>query len=126
MSETKLTLVKSDLDDWFTIERAQHANVHELRPTKYGAALFYSGRISDACVEGTADEMRGIAAAIERRSTESHKRCAVNASTDRVELWSPRNSQEHGIVSLADADELAAQIRRELPTESPGASGGTT
>lgn len=115
----KIALVKSDsLGDWYTIEKAEHENRHWMASVDIGGypcmSLMYSGRISDACVEGTAAEMLAIAEAIERREEESFKRCAVDARTDRVEFWSPRNSQRHGIVSREAADELAAQIRREL------------
>lgn len=107
------------LTGWYTIVKVEHEGISELRPTSYGAALYLSERISDACVEGSREEMLTLAEAIEKREYESHKRCAVDARTDRVELWSPRNSQRPGIVSRAEADALAAQIRRDLgaPTD---------
>lgn len=40
------------------------------------------------------------------------KRCAVAFLSDGVHFWSPRNSSEDGVVSVEEADELAAQILR--------------
>ena len=108
----KLTLQGSD--DWYTIEQAAHSGAVGMAATSYGFALTYAGRISDADVEGSAEEMLSIADAIERRANISHKRCAVSVDGDRVSFRSPRNSQRDGIVSLAEADELAAEIRAKL------------
>lgn len=115
----KLALVKSeDMSDWYTIEKAEHDGRTWMEPVKIGdfecMSFQMSARISDACVEGTAQEMREIGFAIEQRAEESFKRCAVDATTDQVKFWSPRNSMRPGIVSRADADDLAEQIRREL------------
>lgn len=114
-----LTMRKSEwLDDWYVIEKTEHEGVQRIVSDGPGVShLFCSSRISDADVEGRASEMLALADAIERREIETFKRCAVDARTDRVQLWSPRNSQRPGIVSRADADALAAQIRRDLAKE---------
>ena len=62
-------------------------------------------------------EMLAIAAAIETRGRFSAKRCAVWFVGDRAFFESPRNSQEPGVVTLADADDLAREIRAALATE---------
>ncbi len=99
-------------DDWFLIEKAEHANKMWFEPMEGGGqALMTSGRISDADIEGTKEEMLALAVAIELRTSESFKRCAVRVNGDDVFLWSPRNSQREGHVSLADADELVKQMR---------------
>ena len=109
----KLACVKSDsMDDWFTIEHAEHDGRQWMEPTTYGARLCYSGRISDACVEGTAAEMLAIALAIESRTDVHFRRCAVRFESESGALWSPRNSETEGVASLAVLDELAADIRR--------------
>lgn len=112
----KLTLVKCEgMDDWYTIERAEHDGREWLESTGPNTKSFMrSARISDACVEGYSSEMLALAEAIEKRECESFKRCAVDATSDRVEFWSPRNSQRPGIASWAEADELAALIRTTL------------
>ncbi len=114
----KVVLRKSEwLDDWYIIERAQHEHRQHLEQVGSNAfALMCSSRISDADVEGCASEMLAIADAIEERGYSSSKRCAVDARTDRVQLWSPRNSQHPGVITYAEADELAADIRRVLET----------
>ena len=80
----KIVLKKSGaLDDWYTIERAHHENRQWLEPTGPNSMrLMYSGRISDACVEGTAAEMLEIAKAIKARGSASFKRCAVPSRSD--------------------------------------------
>jgi hypothetical protein len=84
------------LDDWWVIE------------TSYG------GRLGTADVEGTADEMRDLADAIERRGRASATRCAVAVEPAGVRLWSPRNSIGCVRVPLARADALAIEIRRAV------------
>lgn len=111
----KLTLKKSKyMDDWYTIELAEHENKYWSEPTEYGSTLMYSGRISDACVEGTAEEMLAIADAIDNKTSVSFKRCAVNITYSEVRFRSPRNSKKDGIVSHAEASELAAKIRLKI------------
>lgn len=112
---TALTLRKYDgFDDWYVIDRANHDGRSWMEPREYGAAFMCSWRISDADVEGPASEMRRIAEAIETRGGFNAKRCAVRVCGDLVEFWSPRNSMRRGVVTLANADELAAQIRATL------------
>ena len=110
-----LTLVRSGaLDDWYCIERAAHDGREWPEPTKYGAALMRSARISDADVEGQCYEMLGIASAIKSRGRYSAKGCAVRMDAGRAYFWSPRNSQREAWVPLAVADALADQIIREV------------
>ena len=119
--DPRLVIVKCEcLDDWYTIELAEHDGREWLESTgRNSMVLRYSGRISDACVEGTSTEMLAIADAIERRASVSFKRCEVRISGDRAFFRSPRNSQRDGVTSLECADELATQIRRELGTVVP-------
>jgi hypothetical protein len=111
--EVKLT-VKDAGNDWWVIERAEHNGGSWFERTPYGMAFMTASRFSDADVEGTGTEMLDIAAAIENRSRESHKRCAVDARTEPVRFCSPRNSQRDGECSLAEADALAAEIREKV------------
>ena len=112
----KIKLVKSEwLDDWYLIEKAEHENKEWIEKTGDNCySLRCSSRISDADVEGTSAEMLAIAGAIKKRGAVSFKRAAVNCMGDKVEFWSPRNSTTPGTVTLAEADELAKQIKAEL------------
>lgn len=71
--------------------------------------------INGASVEGTPAEMRELASAILARGRYRAKRCAVDATGDRVLLWSPRNSIEAASVPYARAEELARSILAEVP-----------
>lgn len=112
----KIKLVKSEwLDDWYTVERVEHEGRQWLEPAGPNCMrLMDSGRISDACVEGTADEMRELAHAIKARGSASFKRCAVSVIGETVYFCSPRNSTRDGVVPLADADAFADQVLAEL------------
>ncbi len=119
MSERTITVdgkvnLVSSMDDWYCIEHAVHDGRHWLEPIAGGAALRYSGRISDADVEGTADDMLCLAKAIRDRGGHSEKRCAVDATGDRVLLWSPRNSMANASITWEAADDLASQIESKL------------
>lgn len=111
-----LTMKKSEwLDDWYIIERAEHDGREWMeRNGPNSSTLRCSARFSDADVEGSAYEMLALAEAIEQRSRNSFKRCAVRIEGERAYFCSPRNSQEDGEVSLAAADVLAAEIRATL------------
>ena len=106
--------------DWYTIEKAQHHNVHTtVMDGPHSGFLFYSGRICDADVEGTGAEMLALADAIEKRERVTFKRCAVDATKAdeepyEVRFWSPRNSRMHGVVMPHDADALARSIKRKI------------
>ncbi len=121
----RVVLVTGDMDDWYTIEWAEHEGEHGLGQVAPGVVgLTYTGRVSDACVEGSAAEMRALAAAIERRGHASFKRCGVRVEGDQVFVWSPRNSTREGVISLAAADDLVTQIRAQLgdaPVDEPWA-----
>ncbi len=112
---TAVVCVKSDnLPDWYTIERAEHENKHWMEPTEYGAKLMYSGRISDACVEGTSEEMLAIAAAIKNGTSVDFRRCAADRVDNGYLLHSPRNSQEPGLITFEEADALAESITKTV------------
>lgn len=122
----KLTLVRcEELPDWYVIERAEHDGCEWLEEDGPGqGSLHRSARFSDnADVEGTSDEMRAIADAIERRTSVSYKRCAVAVYEDRIEFESPRNSRSPGVVSPAEAAGLAEEIRSKLDYRGLGDSG---
>lgn len=68
--------------------------------------------IAWASIEGTQAEMVLLGHAIETRGRYSAKRCAVDATGERVALWSPRNHVgAPPTVSRADAERLARKIR---------------
>lgn len=71
-------------------------------------------RINGADIEGTAEDMLAIVRAIKARSSESRRRCAVDASGGEVSLWSPRNSTVRTHATLAEGDALADQIIAKL------------
>lgn len=112
----KIKLQKSDwLDDWYLIERAEHEGRQWFEPDGPDCLRFMcSERISDADVEGTADEMRAIAEAIKARGSVSFKRCAVRVHGDVAYFCSPRNSMRDAEIPLADADEFADKALAEL------------
>jgi len=118
--EGQLALVKSDgMDNWFTIQKAEHSNLsycHEVDDEEGGSygSWIVSGRISDACVEGTAGDMLGIARAIQKRTEYSAKRCEVSCYKSRVLFHSPRNSRVKANVHMDVALRLAVQILQEL------------
>lgn len=113
----ELTVVHQEhMDDWWTIERAEHDGREWLENIGPNAmALRCSSRISDADVEGYSTEMHALADAIEARGSESFKRCAVEVKGDVVEFSSPRNSRRSGSCSLEEADRLVTKIRATVP-----------
>ncbi len=118
----KLTIRKC-LGDWYVIEKQEAPGEHRTWEEPYyyegrhvGYTLCSSARFSpNADVEGSAQELRAVADAIENRSWVSFKRCAVDARTEPVLFRSPRNSKSDGEVSREDAEDLAKQIRRLFP-----------
>lgn len=112
----KLTLKLCDdiIPNWCVIERAEHNGASGIARTEHGFAFVTAARFSDADVEGTRAEMLAIATAIEHRTAFHAERCAVHFEGDEVCFHSPRNSTRDGRVSIADADELAAEIRAKL------------
>lgn len=108
----KLTINDGGMEGWYLIERAEHNGASGLKHMGDNCyAFWHAARFSDADVEGYAHEMLAIADAIEKRSYVSFKRCAVDARQEPVTFCSPRNSQVDGECSLAEADDLAKQIR---------------
>lgn len=112
----KLTLRTGNfIDDWYVIERAEHDGREWMEKIDEHSYSFQtSARFSDADVEGTKEEMLAIANAIRKRSYVSFKRCAVHARHESVEFWSPRNSQNAGVVPLEDAIALADEIEKKF------------
>lgn len=99
------------IDNWFIIERADHEHKGHFETLSAGSSAYrWSGRISDADIEGSRGEMQALAAAIRASAAFRAKRCAVDAITERVLLWSPRNSQWAGAISKEAALNLADQI----------------
>ena len=113
----RLVLRKSDsVADWYVIERDGVHGEPTLERRNGILQLIVPARISDADVEGTLAEMRSLALAIRERSEVQHKRCAVSVRANGVVAFcSPRNSMTEGIVSLAEADDLATQIEATAP-----------
>lgn len=113
----ELTIRKSELEDWYVIERLEHDGREWFESAGPNSmALRCSSRFSDADVEGPGEEMLAIAAAIENRGYASFRRCAVDARAPLVRFNSPRNSTQDGVASLVEADKLAARIRELLST----------
>ena len=109
-------LIASDnLDDWYTIERLEHDGRTWMEPMPGGASFMMSARPSDACIEGTSEEMLSIAYAINRGEEAKFKRCAATVNYDgNYNLWSPRNSMQPEVVTLEEAKELADDIIAKL------------
>lgn len=108
---------KSDCgDDWYVIERAltfpRRTWVEPIPNILNCFRYMDSARISDADVEGTKAEMLEIARAIKGHGSYGAKRCAVQVDLkeNKVFLYSPRNSQEWGEITLEEAYRLADQI----------------
>lgn len=99
----RLVMRKSELPDWYVIEREEAPG-----------AYMHSARICDADVEGTAAEMKEIAKAILAAGSVGFKRCAVRVNTATVSLWSPRNSRCPGEVPGDVAIDLAKRMLAEL------------
>lgn len=112
----KMTLRKSNcIDDWYVIEKAEHDGKEWRERTSGNSSSFRStARISDAEVEGTSAEMLAIADAIMGETACSFKRCAVTCRDGYAYLWSPRNSQHPGKVSMEDGRDLAEQIYKVI------------
>lgn len=104
------------MKDWYTIVRAEHDGHAWCERTGPNSSRHMSSeRLSpEACIEGDRKQMLEIAAAIQRRGEAYCKRVAVRFEADGVHLHSPKNSEHDGVVTIAEADELAAQILAEL------------
>lgn len=115
----KITIRKSEhLPDWYLIVRAEHDNKTWVEVIDYIHYHMKSERLSpEACIEGDSSEMIDIAKAIKSRTSASAKRVAVSFEDDGVHLYSPKNSQHHGIVTIEEADDLADQILAEFIKE---------
>jgi hypothetical protein len=113
-----LTLRESSLSGWYVIERVEPYIAPEDRFNII--ASMNQSRISDADVEGTAEEMLAIADAIVSGGVASFRRCAVRMLPDgTVAFFSPRNSQRDGVVSRDVAEALAVEIREKLKSKDP-------
>ena len=107
---------EAGLGDWYTIVRAEHDGREWMERIGPNAQRFMtSERLSpEACIEGDREQMLEIAAAIQKREWLCFKRVAVRFEADGAHFYSPKNSEHDGVVTLAEADELAAQILAEL------------
>lgn len=107
------------LGDWYTIVRAEHDGREWMEHTGPNSSRFMcSERLSpEACIEGDAYEMLAVAEAIKKRSSVSFKRVAVSFEADGAHFSSPKNSRRDAVVTVEEADDLAAQIRTELMPE---------
>ena len=123
----KIVMKKSEwLDDWYLIVKAEHDRREWMERAGPNSSRFMcSERISDACVEGNAEEMICIAEAIKARTLCHFERCAVAFWPDGVHFWSPRNSSEDGVVSIEEADELADQIFQYFANDANDADDGS-
>lgn len=112
-------------DGWYSIEKAEHECKGGIVWNRSGGSFHWSGRISDADVEGTAEHMIGIAEAIIARGFYSAKRCCVEVSKDgaTAAFSSPRNSRRDGVVPYADALALANEIMETLASPAPEGGG---
>lgn len=71
--------------------------------------------VSDACVEGHADEWRDIVDGLRKRERKSHKRCALGFANGSALFHSPRNTMGRDArLPIARCDELADIIEAEL------------
>lgn len=118
----KLTIKRSELDDWFIIEREFHESYPKsIFPHPRWDVFRSSARIGDADVEGTSAEMRAIARAIEDGGSEFFGRCAVCVHGDSVTFWSPRNTSDVGPkITRAEAEALAVEIYSMCPLSAVG------
>jgi hypothetical protein len=110
----KITCKKSDdIDDWYTIEKAEHDNYYGLHEIAENcSSVYWSGRIADTDVEGSLYEMREVAEAIRDKRSISFKRIGIIFSKDEetVFFYSPRNSRMAAMINIDEANELAAEI----------------
>ena len=115
----------ADMGEWYTIIRAEHDGRVWFESVGPNASRYMSSeRLSpEACIEGDREQMLEIAAAIQRRGEAHFKRVAVHFEADGAHFRSPKNSEHDGVVTLAEADELAAQILAELGTTAPKTAG---
>jgi hypothetical protein len=105
-----------DLGDWYTIVRDEHDGREWMERTGQNSSRFMcSERLSpEACIEGDASDMLAVASAIKSRGAVSFKRVAVHFESDGAHFRSPKNSEHDAVVTVEEADELAAQILAEL------------
>lgn len=82
--------------------------------------------VSDACVEGHADEWRDIVRALRARDRTHHKRCAVKFEEDGTALfYSPRNTMGRSArLPAGEVTALADMIERVLVEPVEGESFG--
>jgi hypothetical protein len=104
------------MDDWYTIVRAEHDGREWWKETGPNSSSFMSSeRLSpEACIEGDREQMIAIAGAIQQRESATFKRVAVHFAEDGVHFCSPKNSEVDAVVTIEEAEELAAQIVAEL------------
>lgn len=104
------------MGDWYTIIRAKHDGKEWMDQTSPNSYRFMSSErlTPEACIEGNTDEMLEVAKAIKKRGSVSFKRVSVHFENDGVHFCSPKNSERDAIVTVEEANELAAQIFAKL------------
>lgn len=110
-----IILVKSSADGWYCIEHAEHAHKSGMRSIPgHGMMFWHSGQISDANVEGSAEELAAILDAIESRGDAVFRRCSVYTEGSQVRFRGPPNSTRDAVVTLEVADRFVTQARALL------------
>jgi len=100
-------------DNWYTVIRTEHDGKEWWQECdspyggKYTQWMKSERLVPDACIEGSGDELVEIAIAIQDKRDVSFKRIAVRFEKDGVHLYSPKNSNTDGVVSLEEAREFA-------------------
>lgn len=114
---TKLALfhVGDIEDEQYRIEREYHEGKRWESRDARGVTSMYSYRLSpEADIDGDDCEFLEIAKAIDRRGSAQFKRCAVAFHDGMFQLWSPKNSDIHAEISIAEADYLKRRIEERL------------
>ena len=114
-----LTVHSGYFQDWWAIEREEHAHKDAYEPLESGGFAYrYTGRISDADVEGSSWAMLEIASAVETGQEFSDTRCQVRpVEIDGGRYWevsSPRNSRYPAVIPHYRMLSLAAEIRQKV------------
>jgi len=101
MKKNKLILRKID-DDYYAIEKEKHEGICGWYELNSGVQSFFSSaNISDACVEGSKEELIEMAYDIKNKRNFYAKRLAVTfIDEDMVIFYSPKNSFKMGAEDL--------------------------
>ena len=113
----ELILVSCDgMPDWWIIERAQHDVREWDEYSDDGAHAFTccSARIVNGDIEGSGNEMRSLAKAIEEGRSAQFKRCQVAWTKNGYLMGRPRGGSAPVLVTFGVALHLAADIRHKV------------